>query len=243
MASQKGLSREFLAERDLRIFKMRQAGVSNQEIARRFSMTPAAVSSAIQRQLQKMNREALMAYPEVLRLELERLDALQQAIWPLTQHRKVTLDDGTEVSVEPDIKAIQQVLSIMDRRSKLLGLDQNNVAITVDHQQSNDARAVLAGANNEALAVNAFDPETEARQLLEIMGRSGILPQDTVAELLGSPVATPAEEFQPATVARIEEVSDGRVYGFPAGQLGSGNVPGGGDYIEGQVVEHGDEEG
>ncbi len=236
MASQKGLSREFLAERDLRIFKMRQAGVSNQEIARRFSMTPAAVSSAIQRQLQKMNREALVAYPEVLRMELERLDALQQAIWPLTQHRKVQLDDGTEVSVEPDLKAIQQVLSIMDRRSKLLGLEQNNVAITVDHQQSNDARAVLAGASNEALAVDAFNPETEARQLLEIMGRSGILPPEAVAQMLGEPIATPSDQFQPATVARVEEVADGRIYGFPAGQLGSGDGEGGGDYIEGEIV-------
>jgi len=235
MASQKGLSREFLAERDLRIFKMRQAGVSNQEIARRFSMTPAAVSSAIQRQLQKMNREALVAYPEVLRLELERLDALQQAIWPLTQHRKVQLDDGTEVSVEPDIKAIQQVLAIMDRRSKLLGLDQNNIAITVDHQQSNDARAVLAGADNRAAAIDAFDPEQEARQLLEIMGRSGILPSETVSELLGSPVET-AAELQPATVADIEEVADGRIYGLSPRQLGSGNGAGGADDIEGEIV-------
>lgn len=236
MASQKGLSREFLAERDLRIFKMRQAGVSNQEIARRFSMTPAAVASAIQRQLQKMNREALMAYPEVLRLELERLDALQQAIWPLTQHRKVQLDDGTEVSVEPDLKAIQQVLSIMDRRSKLLGMDQNNVAITVDHTQVNDARAVLAGSSNQAIAADAFDPEAEARQLLEIMGRSGVLPAETVSELLGHQVHSPAEEIPTASVARIEEVADGRIYGFPAGQLGSGSGEGGRDYLEGEII-------
>jgi hypothetical protein len=243
MASQKGLSREFLAERDLRIFKMRQAGVSTQEIGRRLSMTAAAVSAAIQRQLQKMNREALIAYPEVLRMELERLDALQQAIWPLTQHRKVELDDGTEVSVEPDLKAIQQVLAIMDRRSKLLGLDQNNVSLTVDHTQSNEQRAVLAGAQAQALASDAFDPETEARQLLEIMGRSGVLPQNTVSELLGTPIQTPVEQFNPATVATIEEVSDGRIYGFPAGQLGSGDAKSGGDYIEGQIVEHRDETG
>lgn len=235
MATQKGLSREFLAERDLRIFKMRQAGVSNQEIARRFSMSPAAVASAIQRQLQKMNREALMAYPEVLRLELERLDALQQAIWPLTQHRKVQLDDGTEVSVEPDLKAIQQVLSIMDRRSKLLGMDQNNIAISVDTTQS-DARAVLAGSSNQALAADAFDPEVEARQLLEIMGRSGVLPPSTVSELLGERVLSPVEEVPTASVARIEEVADGRIYGFPAGQLGIGNGEGGGDDIQGEIV-------
>ena len=115
--SNKVMTKEFIAERDLRIFKMRQAGVAVSEIARRFDLTSASVHRAVQRQLEKLNREALMAYPEVLRMELERLDNLQSAIWPLTQHRKVKMDDGTEVAVEPDLKAIQQVLSIMDRRS------------------------------------------------------------------------------------------------------------------------------
>jgi hypothetical protein len=181
----KGLSKEFLAERDLRIFKMRQAGVSSQEIGRRFNISTQSVSAAIKRQLEKMNREALMAYPEVLRMELERLDALQQAIWPLTQHRKVRLDDGTEVSVEPDIKAVQQVLGIMDRRAKLLGMEQQTINLNVE-TIDNSPRVLLAGASNQGpAAVNAFSAETEAKQLLELMGLSGVLPPDTVKELLG----------------------------------------------------------
>lgn len=106
---------------------MRKGGVSAAEIAKRFGISTGAVNAAINRQLQRLNREALMAYPEVLRMELERLDALQQAIWPLTQHRKVEAPDGTEMVVEPDLKAIQQVLSIMDRRSKLLGMETAQV--------------------------------------------------------------------------------------------------------------------
>jgi hypothetical protein len=191
MSNGKGLTREFLAERDLRIFKMRQAGVSPQEIARRFQLTTTAVSAAIRRQLEKMNREALMAYPEVLRLELERLDALQTAIWPLTQHRKVTMDDGTEVSVEPDLKAIQQVLSIMDRRSRLLGMEQTNINLNVE-QNVSEQRAVLAGAITHSVS-DQFSPEAEARKLLEIMGKTGVLPEATVNELLGEPTnALPA---------------------------------------------------
>lgn len=201
MVSKNGLTKEFLAERDLRIFNMRKAGVPVQDIARRFTMTTVAVNAAIRRQLERLNREAVASYPEVLRLELERLDALQQAIWPMTQHRKVRMDDGTEVSVEPDLKAIQQVLSIMDRRSKLLGMEQTNVSMVIDNANSvGEPRAVLAGASNGAAAINAFDPETEARQLLEIMGRSGVLPAETVNELLGVqkelPSATVAEEVQ-----------------------------------------------
>lgn len=187
MANNKGLTREFLAERDMRIFKMRQAGVSQQEIARRFNMTLAAVNAAIVRQLQKLNREALMAYPEVLRLELERLDSLQQSIWPLTQHRKVQMDDGTEVMVEPDMKAIQQVLSIMDRRSKLLGMEQTNVNVQMDIGNSQEPiRASLAGTDAQQHALSNFSPEAEARKLLEIMGRSGVLPTEVVNELMGS---------------------------------------------------------
>ena len=184
--SNQGLTREFLADRDLRIFKMRQAGVPMNEIARRFNMTTTAVSSAVRRQLQKLNSEALMAYPEVLRMELERLDALQQSIWPLTQHRKVKMDDGTEVTVEPDMKAIQTALSIMDRRSKLLGMEQTNVNIQMDILGTEEPiRATLAGASNLALAANAFDPEQEVKKLLEIMGSSGVLPQETIQQLLG----------------------------------------------------------
>ncbi len=183
----RGLTREFLSERDTRIFKLRQAGTSNSEIARRFAISTSAVSKAVQRQLEKLNREALLAYPEVLRLELERLDNLQQAIWPLTQHRRQVLDDGTEIAVEPDLKAIQQVLSIMDRRTKLLGMDQTNISVQVNAaQKPNEAiRATLAGGSTAIADANRFDPESEARQLLALMGASGVLPENMVRQMLG----------------------------------------------------------
>jgi transposase-like protein len=189
------ISREFLAERDLRIFKMRQAGVSVSEIARRFGVTVSACNTAIQRQLQKLNKEALMAYPEVLRMELERLDALQQAAWPMTQHRKVTLDDGTEITADPDLKAIQQVLMIMDRRAKLLGMEQTTISLTVDTSESVQ-RATLAGADGAA-AVGAFSAESEARQLLALMGASGVLPAETVQEILSIEAPQEILELEP----------------------------------------------
>lgn len=198
----KVMSREFLAERDLRIFKMRQSGVAVAEIARRFGVSTSVVNKAVQRQLEKMNREAILAYPEVLRMELERLDNLQSAIWPLTQHRKVTLDDGTEVTMEPDLKAIQSVLSIMDRRSKLLGMEQNSVSVQVDVQSSSPIVATLAGQttsskNNE---LSNFDAENEAKRLLEIMGASGVLPAETVQGILGA-----GQEIEEAELVEEDE--------------------------------------
>jgi hypothetical protein len=191
MSNGEGLTREFLAERDLRIFQMRKTGTAVQEIARRFGISTKAVNFAIQRQLSRMNQEALMAYPEVLRMELERLDSLQQSVWPLTQHRKIAMDDGTEVVVEPDLKAVQQALSIMDRRAKLLGMEAVNINFVGDSENT-PARAVLAEASDHAAAVDEFDPETEARRLIELMGMAGVLPAETTHALLnGSPAALP----------------------------------------------------
>lgn len=206
MAGQQGLTKEFLAERDLRVFKMRQAGVPANEIARRFGISTNAVNASIKRQLEKLNREALMAYPEVLRMELERLDALQQAIWPMTQHRKVTLDDGTEVMVEPDLKAIQQVLSVMDRRAKLLGMEQTNITLSVDSYDQ-PQRAVLSGAD-KAVDVDHFDPETEARQLLELMGAAGVLPEGTVVEMLGQSRELAAAKSKQEDVIEAELIEE-----------------------------------
>jgi len=175
---------------------MRQAGVAISEIAKRMGVSSKVVSLAISRQLEKLNKESSLVYPEVLRMELERLDAMQAALWPLTQHRKVTLDDGTEVSVEPDMKAVQQVLAIMDRRSKLLGMEQTNINVSADvaqNTQQTPIRATLAGQEGMPKQINAFDPESEAKKLLELMAISGVLPKDTVAQMLGQPPIIDAE--------------------------------------------------
>lgn len=204
------VTREFLAERDVRMFKMRQAGVASQEISRRFGVSSSAVSRAVNRQLEKLNAEALLAYPEVLRLELERLDSLQAAIWPMTQHRRVTLDDGTDVSVEPDLKALQQVLSIMDRRSKLLGMEQRNVSVQMDValSQPNQIRASVAGGDVNALTRSSFSAEDEAKQLLSLMVKSGVVSPDEIEGALG---VKGTEDLLESTVveAEIVEETDG----------------------------------
>lgn len=178
-----GQSLEFLAERDSKIFAMRRTGMGTSEIARRFGLSTAAVNAAVRRQLEKLNREALLAYPEVLRLELERLDALQQAIWPLTQHRKVRMDDGTEVQLEPDLRAVAEVRSIMAARSRLLGMEQANLSITLEPSEP-VARAVLAGSERGGES-ERFDAEAEARQMLKVMVEAGVVSGDLIGELFG----------------------------------------------------------
>ena len=184
--SAKTLGREFVTERDVRIFKMRQAGIQHSEIGRRLGISVVQVSNAIRRQLQKLNSEALLAYPEVLRMELERLDSLQQNLWAQTQHRRKTLDDGTEIMEEPDLKAVDRVLSIMDRRARLLGLERNNVSIQMDVTSAGEQiRSSLSGVQ-ATQSVNAFSPETEARKLIDIMISSGVMSRDVMEQLTGT---------------------------------------------------------
>jgi len=178
MDTAKPMNRELLAERDARIFALKKAGVSSREIARRFDMTTSAISKAIQRQLEKLNQESRLNYVEVLRMELERLDALQASIWPMTQNRKQSNPDGSEVAIEPDLKAVQQVLSVMDRRAKLLGMDRMNVNVSLADSPSmaGQVKVALVGSEKSENTIDIYSPEQDARRLIALMTSAGILP-------------------------------------------------------------------
>ena len=173
------LTREFIAERDLKMFRMRQAGASHAEISKRYEVPVSSVSKGISRVLERLNRDAALAYPEVLRLELERLDNLQSSVWPLTQFRRETIGDE-EIVVEPDMKAIQTALGIMDRRAKLLGMEVQNVNLNV--QGNTDIRHSLVG--EELNAATKIDYRTESMQLLELMKKAGVLEAEVVEKVL-----------------------------------------------------------
>jgi len=182
------LSKEFLAERDARIFGLKKSGLSNVEIGKRFNMTAAAVAAATRRQLGRLNSEAFLSYPEVLRLELERLDELQKSLWPLTQFRREVLDDGSEVMVEPDQRAVSTVLGIMDRRAKLLGMnvERTEVAISgLGGSEVVDVQSSLVGAGGSG-GDAVGDARGESLALLELMASSGVLDSSVVNNILDS---------------------------------------------------------
>lgn len=192
------MNREFLVERDSQIFNLRKTGMPVTDIAKRYNLSTSAANAAIRRQLEKMNREALNAYPEVLRLELERLDAMQRSIWPLTQHRMIQMPDGTEIRVEPDLKAVAEVRAIMNSRAKLLGLEQTNIRIDIAEEAP--ARATLHGA--ERVESIKYDPEAEARRMLELMLASGVIDRSTLMSM-GELGPGPIED---AVIIESEEV-------------------------------------
>jgi hypothetical protein len=190
MVDSNKLSREFLAERDARIFGLKKSGLSNQEIARRFDMTAASVAAATRRQLGRLNSEAFLSYPEVLRLELERLDELQKGLWPLTQFRREVLDDGSEVMLEPDQNAVRTVLGIMDRRAKLLGMNVERAVVELQMDGGGgdtiDVRSSLAGAAGGEVLESGEAAKAESLQLLELMASSGVLDDGVVSDILSN---------------------------------------------------------
>jgi hypothetical protein len=143
-------------------------------------MTVAAVSKALARQTDKLNREASLSYPEVLRMELERLDKLHAALWPLTQHRKIELDDGTVMSVEPDLKAVAEVRAIMAQRAKYLNLESQTVDINVD-VADNIRHALRGSENTEYVEINK---RTETVEMIRVMRDSRILDEDAATKML-----------------------------------------------------------
>lgn len=180
------LSKEFLAERDARIFGLKKSGLSNVEIGKRFNMTAAAVAAATKRQLARLNSEAFLSYPEVLRLELERLDELQRGLWPLCQFRREVLDDGSEVVVEPDVRAVSTVLGVLDRRAKLLGLHVDRVDVAISGPDVGGVEVVSSLVGGPvASGLSGSDSRGEALRLLELMGSTGVLDSDVVAGILG----------------------------------------------------------
>ena len=187
MADNVSLPKEFLAERDARIFSLKKSGLSNQEIGKKFNMSATAVAAATKRQLNRLNTEAYLSYPEVLRLELERLDELQKALWPLTQFRRETLDDGTAMMVEPDQNAVRTVLGILDRRARLLGLnvDRTEVAVSGLGADPVDVKSSLVGGRVEVV-VDGGSAREESLKMLELMSSSGLLDAGVVAKILSS---------------------------------------------------------
>ncbi len=179
------LSKEFLAERDARIFGLKKSGVSNADIAKRFNMTAASVAAATRRQLGRLNSEAWLSYPEVLRLELERLDEMQKSVWPLTQFRREVLDDGSEVMVEPDQNAVRTVLGIMDRRAKLLGMNVERTEVAISGLERSEVVDVTSSLVGGPVAeVARGDARGEALALLELMSSSGVLDSSVVNNIL-----------------------------------------------------------
>lgn len=125
------------SERHVAALKLRREGKTYAEIATELKFNDkAAAHKAIMSELERAVKEPTEA---VMALELERCDALIAAAWP--------------DAMAGDPKAIHAILRVMDRRAKLLGLD--------------DYEARMATVAERRVAVE----EAEAIMLLQVLQR------------------------------------------------------------------------
>lgn len=125
-------------------------------------------------------RDAEKAEASVYRQqENERLDALLEAAWPrATKPHTIYNKEGEAVGEELDMRAVDTVLRLMDRRAKLNGLDM-------------PVKNEVTGADGGPLAVSTADPD----KLAAIMAATSRL--DTAAPA-NTATSTPADEDETA---------------------------------------------
>ncbi len=99
------------AERRLTTLELRKAGLSLRQIAQRTGVSVSMAKKDLDRALADLLAEQNTKAEDWRALELERLEKMHVALWP-----KVVND-------APNMHAVDRVLRIAERRSKLLGLD------------------------------------------------------------------------------------------------------------------------
>jgi hypothetical protein len=143
-----GERRVLAAERRRRALELRRAGLTYRQVARELGFAgPSSAHKSVSVGLRAMLREPAA---EVRALELERLDRLLQGVWGR--------------AVGGDVRCVDAVLRIMQRRAALLGLD---------HPVTVDLRALVADATRR---LGLTDEEScllfdQMRHILAAQGR------------------------------------------------------------------------
>lgn len=113
-------------ERQQVALEMRKQGFTFREIAAHLDCSVNAAHKMVKKAVANINDRLDESAAEVKTIELERLDRILVRLW-----RQAVPSD---VNQPPNLKAVEQVLKIMDRRAKYLGLDaaQKHEVISLD---------------------------------------------------------------------------------------------------------------
>ena len=109
MPSQQAPSKVRTAVLERECLRLRMEGLSHQAIADQLGIAKSTAYKRVHHALHELNRGNAARAAELRELEALRLDELQDAVW--------------EKAVDGDPHAVDRVLAIMARRSRLLGLD------------------------------------------------------------------------------------------------------------------------
>lgn len=147
------------AERRTQLFRLRLQGVKYDDariLALGYS-SPGAASKDLIRGLQSRRDDEAAEASVYQQQENERLDSLLEAVWNKATTPSPVFDrEGMEVAREIDLKAVDNVLKLMDRRARLNGLDM-------------PVKAELSGPNGGAMRVGPASL-AELRDLIRTAG-------------------------------------------------------------------------
>lgn len=107
--------REAVQARRSKVLELRTSGGSMRTIAAALKVSPATIKHDIDFMYEQLAREQSAATEQLRALEIHRLDRLHLRLWPLA----ITSEEGKE----PDYEAIDRLLTISDKRTKILGLN------------------------------------------------------------------------------------------------------------------------
>jgi DNA-binding CsgD family transcriptional regulator len=160
--------RSEIADREVRALELRRSGATYDQIADRLNISEAGARKIVKRVLERHTQEAA---GDVRKLEADRLDMLQVTALNVLRRQHYVVSGGKVVyntpgegqaSVPlvddgPTLAAIRTLVTIQERRAKLLGLDAPT-KVNVRVQTIDELDAEIAELEAE-LATNDSQPQ------------------------------------------------------------------------------------
>lgn len=116
------VSKEQRVERQQRAFELRKAGKSFRQIGEMLDYSHEMVRKDIQSIIDELVSETRRDAEELIAVELARLNDLMFAMWPDARRG--------------ELKSVMAVLKIIERRTKLLGLEVNRqISVTLTREE------------------------------------------------------------------------------------------------------------
>jgi len=103
------VKQEQLAARANEEVRLRRLGYSYREIAEKLDVSPSQVHADVQKVLEEIRKDTAEDAEAIRQMELERIDSVLPMV--------------LEQATSGELKAIDAMVKLMDRRSKYLGLD------------------------------------------------------------------------------------------------------------------------
>ncbi|WP_329474261.1 hypothetical protein OIE75_40835 (plasmid) [Streptomyces sp. NBC_01723] len=158
------LKQDEIAVRRTALLKLRRQGIryDDERILNLGYNSAATARSDLKRALEAHRDEEAAEVSIYRQQENERLDALLEAAWPAaTTAKPIRNKEGDVVGEEIDMRAVDTVLRLMDRRAKLNGLDMP----ARTELSGPDGGAVPLGSGSLAelhtlISLNPSEPET-----------------------------------------------------------------------------------